>query len=613
MDGNEIEGGQELSDIDGRGLTLDLPGTRPGDALAFELVPAEIFLDVVSGYVQLAVDDSGAETQNRAVLGAVLGAVDARNIEEEMVAVCSLISGTSKLKLHFNTFNTFNDPWCKPEENAATNIVDSRIFVTFYWVVVAMPVLAAFPSLLSISYRIGSLISDQCMTNSCRQQTGRQKWMQSSRLWGTEIAGLEECLGGLVTRFQKTNVPLEVDEERRCSPFASILGLDWIVSQLGHLVLKKRKPFFAYHLPAIYLRNEQSNTHTDATTMMNQVLVKPNMKITNKTGQSTSQSTQSRSTLVNHAMTHEEIHRITAQSDSPKTLAMNLLAPQIKGEREDEKYCFVRILTELKFYQRYTAGSDGRLSGSEATTRDGSENSTNKTLVVRVFPQSYDDSSGVFHPFKSADIRGKTDSATTVTLFRYNLSAPAFGRVCPCDLKISHEERRVRQGLIAGYLANLNVTKVFEHFLSLKVILVGEILSQTIPTSNLLWIPLHKRSTRLRVPYQNSRGIGTLANSGTISTLAKSECNGESTKPILRGRLIKLEFAKAKAAENDSTMSHRLDGLKDSHFPEIELTAVQTFHQFIQFRKDDSARYNFGNICMVLIIPVNRLPFGVVI
>lgn len=37
--------------------------------------------------------------------------------------------------------------------------------------------------------------------------------MQSSRLWGTEIAGLEECLGGLVARFQKTNVPLEVDEK----------------------------------------------------------------------------------------------------------------------------------------------------------------------------------------------------------------------------------------------------------------------------------------------------------------------------------------------------------------------------------------------------------------
>ena len=44
--------------------------------------------------------------------------------------------------------------------------------------------------------------------------------MQSSRLWGTEIAGLEECLGGLVARFQKTNVPLEVDEEQRCSPFS---------------------------------------------------------------------------------------------------------------------------------------------------------------------------------------------------------------------------------------------------------------------------------------------------------------------------------------------------------------------------------------------------------
>lgn len=55
--------------------------------------------------------------------------------------------------------------------------------------------------------------------------------MQSGRLWGTEIAGLEECLGGLVARFQKTNVPLEVEEERSSSPFASILvSLDIISS-----------------------------------------------------------------------------------------------------------------------------------------------------------------------------------------------------------------------------------------------------------------------------------------------------------------------------------------------------------------------------------------------
>lgn len=42
--------------------------------------------------------------------------------------------------------------------------------------------------------------------------------MQSGRLWGTKIAGLEQCLGGLVACFQKTNVPLEVEEERHVLP-----------------------------------------------------------------------------------------------------------------------------------------------------------------------------------------------------------------------------------------------------------------------------------------------------------------------------------------------------------------------------------------------------------
>lgn len=51
--------------------------------------------------------------------------------------------------------------------------------------------------------------------------------MQSGRLWGTEIAGLEERLG-LVARFQKTNVPLEVEEERSSSPCSRRYSSRWI-------------------------------------------------------------------------------------------------------------------------------------------------------------------------------------------------------------------------------------------------------------------------------------------------------------------------------------------------------------------------------------------------
>lgn len=48
------------SNIDSRRLTFNLSGTRPCDTFAFELVSAKIFLDVVSGYVQFAVDYSSA-------------------------------------------------------------------------------------------------------------------------------------------------------------------------------------------------------------------------------------------------------------------------------------------------------------------------------------------------------------------------------------------------------------------------------------------------------------------------------------------------------------------------------------------------------------------------
>lgn len=85
--------------------------------------------------------------------------------------------------------------------------------------------------------REGGVLSLPCSSNLCSlrtQATTRKRGiillggMQSGRLWGTEIAGLEERLGGLVARFQKTNVPLEVEEER--FPFDADTRLDIISS-----------------------------------------------------------------------------------------------------------------------------------------------------------------------------------------------------------------------------------------------------------------------------------------------------------------------------------------------------------------------------------------------
>lgn len=76
------------SNIDSRWLTLNLPRPRPGDAVALELVPAEILLDVIPGYVQFAIDypGSGVRVHEVLLLRAVRSYVVATEVDLQRVS-----------------------------------------------------------------------------------------------------------------------------------------------------------------------------------------------------------------------------------------------------------------------------------------------------------------------------------------------------------------------------------------------------------------------------------------------------------------------------------------------------------------------------------------------